>query len=74
MSVIQSDIIVRPVGQSRLPEIDMDNIPFGREFSDHMLIARYEQGEWQTPEIVPYGRHVDPIYPFHLEGIGVNRQ
>ncbi|MCL4137667.1 UNVERIFIED_CONTAM: hypothetical protein GTU68_032266 [Idotea baltica] len=33
----------------------MNNIPFGREFSDHMLVARYNDGKWQNPEVVPYG-------------------
>ncbi len=40
---------------SRLSEIDMDNIPFGREFSDHMLVVNYTDGKWQQPEIKPYG-------------------
>lgn len=55
MNILESNIRVQKVGQSRLGEVDMNNIPFGREFSDHMLVARFEKGEWQTPEIVPYG-------------------
>ena len=41
--------------QSRIHEVDFNNIPFGRIFTDHMLVADYIDGEWQTPEIVPYG-------------------
>ena len=40
---------------SRLSQVDFDNIPFGKVFSDHMLVADFRRGEWQTPEIVPYG-------------------
>ena len=55
MEVISSNIQVRPIKQSRLSEIDMNNIPFGRVFSDHMFVVRYVDGQWQHPEIVPYG-------------------
>ena len=40
---------------SRIAEVDFDNIPFGRVFSDHMLVADYSDAAWQSPEIVPYG-------------------
>lgn len=50
-----SDIRISRTAQSRLPEIDFDNVPFGRVFSDHMLVCDYEQGEWRQPQIVPYG-------------------
>lgn len=52
---IARTIKVQPVSQSRIHEIDMDNIPFGRVFSDHMLVAHYRDGAWQAPEIMPYG-------------------
>lgn len=48
-------ISITGVTNSRLSTIDMDNIPFGRIFSDHMLVADCIDGEWQAPEIVPYG-------------------
>lgn len=40
---------------SKIAEFDPENIVFGSVFTDHMLIADYENGEWQTPQIVPYG-------------------
>lgn len=55
MHVLQENILIRAVENSRLPEVDMNNIPFGKVFSDHMLIARFEGGSWKTPEIVPFG-------------------
>jgi len=41
--------------QSRLPELDFNNIPFGKVFSDHMFIADYKDGEWTDMRIVPFG-------------------
>lgn len=40
---------------SRLKEFDFNNIPFGKNFTDHMLIAEYNKGEWVSWKIVPYG-------------------
>jgi len=40
---------------SRLEKVDLDNPGFGVTFSDHMFEMNYLDGEWQTPEIVPYG-------------------
>ncbi|MEM6263425.1 MAG: branched-chain amino acid aminotransferase [Bacteroidota bacterium] len=48
-------IRVRPVEVSRIHEVDMNHIPFGRVFGDHMLIAHYRDGKWQSPQIIPYG-------------------
>ena len=39
---------------SRLSLVDWDNLPFGKVFSDHMLVMDYANGEWQTPEIMPF--------------------
>jgi len=41
--------------QSRISEIDFDNLEFGRVFSDHMLEMVYRDGKWSEPEIKPYG-------------------
>jgi branched-chain amino acid aminotransferase len=55
MNVVNSHIKTTLVQQSRIDEIDMNHIPFGRIFSDHMLVARYRGGKWEAPEIQPYG-------------------
>jgi len=39
---------------SKINEIDFDNLSFGSVFSDHMLISTYRNGAWETPEITPY--------------------
>lgn len=50
-----SDIKITRTTTSRLPKVDFDNIPFGKVFSDHMLVADFEKGEWKPAEIVPFG-------------------
>jgi len=54
MSVSSIDISVKKVEKSRLDEVDFSNIQFGKIYSDHMLIAYYENGAWQKPEIMPF--------------------
>lgn len=48
------NIKVDKVKQSKLPEIDLDNIVFGKIFSDHMLMADYADGDWQDVQILPF--------------------
>lgn len=48
------DISIRKVQNSRINEVDFNNIPFGRVYSDHMFIADYEDGQWSDLRIVPY--------------------
>ena len=39
---------------SKLNKMNFDNLPFGKYFTDHMLEAEYEKGEWKSVEIKPY--------------------
>jgi branched-chain amino acid aminotransferase len=50
---IQIDI--HPIEKSRIDAVDFNNLVFGRSFADHMLSVDYKDGEWQTPQIVPFG-------------------
>ncbi len=52
--IAAADINVTRVERSRLHDINLENIPFGKYFSDHMLEADYENGEWKNVEIKPY--------------------
>lgn len=54
MSVSSIDIKVDKIAKSRINEVDPANIQFGKVYSDHMLIAMYEDGAWKQPEIVPF--------------------
>ena len=47
-------IKVERTANSRLSEVDWDNLPFGKVFSDHILEMEYKDGAWQTPEIRPF--------------------
>lgn len=47
-------INIRKVETSRINTVDWDNLPFGKVFSDHMLVMDYKDGKWQQPEIVPF--------------------
>ena len=40
---------------SRIDSTDFSDLPFGKVFSDHMLICTYKNGLWGNPEIIPYG-------------------
>ncbi|MCC2547005.1 branched-chain amino acid aminotransferase [Hymenobacter sp. BT175] len=40
---------------SRRQELDPEHIEFGKIFSDHMFSVDFHDGEWQDPQIVPYG-------------------
>ena len=48
------DITVTKAENSKLKDINLDQIPFGKYFTDHMLVADYADGEWKNVEIMPY--------------------
>ena len=48
------DIIVRKIKKSRINEVDFSKLEFGKYVSDHMLICDYYDGEWQSPQVVPF--------------------
>ncbi len=48
------DFPVQPVKQSRLSNVNFDELGFGNIFSDHMFSMVYEAGVWKNPEIHPY--------------------
>ena len=47
------DISVTKVKRSKLQDLNLENIPFGKFFTDHMLEADYNDG-WRNVEIKPY--------------------
>ncbi|GAA5220635.1 branched-chain amino acid aminotransferase [Membranihabitans marinus] len=51
MSTISSDIKINRVLESKLSKTNLQDIPFGRVFTDHMFIAHYIDGEWTQMEI-----------------------
>jgi len=56
---MESDIMqikLERVAKTRIQDVDFDNIPFGREFADHMFVADYVDGKWSGFRIEPYGK------------------
>jgi branched-chain amino acid aminotransferase len=51
---VAMDISITKAERSKLQDLNLDNLPFGRYFTDHMLEADYENGEWKNIEIKPY--------------------
>lgn len=48
------EIAINKAERSKLQDLNLENLPFGKFFSDHMLEADYENGEWKNVEIKPY--------------------
>jgi branched-chain amino acid aminotransferase len=45
---------ITPKGYSNIKNVDFNNLKFGVNFSDHMLICVYKNGSWGEAEIKPY--------------------
>ncbi|MEX0780367.1 MAG: branched-chain amino acid aminotransferase [Balneolales bacterium] len=50
------DLKVQKIAKSKLPDTDFTNLKFGETFSDHQLEMHYQNGQWEQPEIKPYGK------------------
>ncbi len=50
-----ASVPVTRAGRSRLSDTDFNRLEFGKYISDHMLLCSWKEGQWQQPEIVPYG-------------------
>ncbi len=48
------DIKIEKTPKSRIGEQDVNDVPFGKVFSDHMFVVEYTDGKWQTGTISPY--------------------
>ncbi|HEV7378568.1 MAG TPA: branched-chain amino acid aminotransferase [Dyadobacter sp.] len=48
-------IEIQQTSNSRLHEVDFNNLVFGRNISDHMFISEYRDGQWHDSRVVPYG-------------------
>jgi branched-chain amino acid aminotransferase len=54
MTTLTTTIPVQRIAQSRIKEIDFNNLEFGKYIADHMLVADFKDGKWQDPQIVPF--------------------
>ncbi|MBS1647446.1 MAG: branched-chain amino acid aminotransferase [Bacteroidetes bacterium] len=46
---------VRLTPKSRLADQDINKVPFGKVFTDHIFVAEYANGQWVKTSIEPYG-------------------
>jgi branched-chain amino acid aminotransferase len=53
--MIETSLSIKKVAESRVHQLDFDNIPFGRVFTDHMYVADYKDGQWGDFRIEPFG-------------------
>lgn len=49
-------IAIKKIAKSRIAELDINNLVFGHLFSDHMFVADYRNGQWESNSIVPYDK------------------
>ncbi|GAA3522069.1 branched-chain amino acid aminotransferase [Aquimarina addita] len=54
-NAIRQAVDITKVSESKIGQVDFNNLNFGKVFTDHMFVCDYVNGEWQTPKIVPYG-------------------
>lgn len=52
--MVATDIQVTKAERSKLQDLNLESLPFGKYFTDHMLEAEYEDGKWTSVEIKPY--------------------
>lgn len=55
MSIKTQNITIEKIANSRIGEVDFNDLTFGQIFTDHMYECDYKDGQWQTPVIKPYG-------------------
>lgn len=60
MSISTLSFTIKKIENTRINQIDWDNLAFGKCFSDHMFVMEYANGEWKQGRIVPF----EPI-PMH---------
>lgn len=49
------NISISKTKQSRISDVNFDELKFGQIKADHMLVAEYANGTWNKVEIKPYG-------------------
>ncbi|MFD2565311.1 branched-chain amino acid aminotransferase [Aquimarina rubra] len=54
-NAVPQEIEITKVNESKIGQVDFENLAFGKVFTDHMFVCDYVNGAWQTPKIVPYG-------------------
>ena len=59
--IISKAVEIVKCKNSKLKEMDFDNLSFGTIFTDHMFLCKFSKGAWKDPKILPYGSiNLDP--------------
>jgi len=63
---------ITKVAESKISEIDFNNIEFGKIYSDHMMVSDFKDGEWKTSKVLPYEpMKISPASPALHYGISI---
>ncbi|MEO2053495.1 MAG: branched-chain amino acid aminotransferase [Allomuricauda sp.] len=54
METTLNNVAIEKVKNSKIHDVDFDNLSFGSVYTDHMLVCDYKDGKWMAPKIVPY--------------------
>jgi branched-chain amino acid aminotransferase len=49
-----TEINITKSSNTKIHDVDFNNLTFGKTFSDHMFVCDYIDGSWQQPKIMPY--------------------
>ena len=58
---MSTQIHIEKIKKSKIKDLDFNDIPLGRTFTDHMFVCTYENERWQAPKIIPMG--LIPTHP-----------
>lgn len=57
-------ITIQKTAKTRISEVNFENIPFGKVYSDHMFMADFKDNHWNNFRVLPYGyMAVSPATP-----------
>ncbi len=51
---MKPEIIIKLTENSKIEDVDFNNLPFGSVYSDHMFVCDFKDGKWQNATIKPY--------------------
>lgn len=51
---VTDKVKITKTAKSRVKDQDVNNVPFGKVFSDHMFVAEFKDGKWHQGEIMPF--------------------
>ena len=58
---MSTPIHIEKIKESKIKDLDFNDIPLGRTFTDHMFVCVFENEAWQVPKIIPMG--LIPTHP-----------